>query len=191
MKHIKVIIFSLMSVCASSAQTHTESIQDNQVLAKKITISGLLASEQQLLRTQKQLIEQIKKEEDNYQDKIGPLSNISSSIVYITVQTTMNDLQEKISNIEYNISVRKFATFGIRHGLSRIETELQRQKGYFLKLKEEHQVILTYALVSGGAGYNYTANLKLLLRIIKVRSKIFKIDRDVKNLMKISKLLAK
>ncbi|UOB18430.1 hypothetical protein [Abyssalbus ytuae] len=190
MKTTKILIMLLISsICFG--QSHSESIADVMVASQKMMLYGLLKREKNLLREQQNLIEKIKKEEKSYQDKIGPLSNISNTIVFLTLEKTLRSMKKKISNVETNIRIRKFATFGLRHGLSRYESELKRLKKYFNKLEEEQQVINTVALASGGAGYNYTATLKLLLRAIKVRGKILEIDKNVKALMGASRLFAK
>jgi hypothetical protein len=154
---------------------------------KNTIIFGLLKAQKNLLEEQKQLMNQIKKAEGTYQDKIGPMANISNSLLYIGLETSFSNLGDKISNIEYNINMRKLFPFGI----SSLESELKRQKDYFLQLKKEYQIVLNYSLISGGAGYNYTAFLKLLIRLTKIQSNIYEIDKGVKNRMGISKILAK
>ncbi|GAA4277185.1 hypothetical protein [Aquimarina mytili] len=189
MKHTSIIIIFIL--CFTKGIGQSSSLADALVAKQKATISGLLIGEIMLKNQQASLIQQLRSQEVKYARKRGPLSNISNVLVFSTVQTIISTLGTKIAKIEHNIKVRKYSTLGIRHGLSRHEAELKREKEYFNRLKEEYQTLQIGLSISGGAGYNYTAFQKLLLRVMTVRAKIFEIDKEVKSLMGASWLLSK
>jgi hypothetical protein len=177
----------ILSCYTNNAQSHTEFIADKKVAEKKIIIYGLLEAEERLLDRQKRLVRDIKNAENNYQRKIGPLANVSNTLVYAGIQASFTDLENKISDIDYNIQLRKIIPFG----MISLESEFDRQRAYFIKLKGEYHLVRTYSLLSGGAGYNYTALLKILIRLVKIRSNIYEIDKKVRNRMGISEIWAK
>ncbi len=192
MKNIKIIII-IIGLCYStqirSQITHSTTIFDTNVSFKKIGISTLLGAEILLKKRQARLIQDLRKEEKEYGDK---RSSFTSIPVIATVFGIIRTLDNKISEIEHKIRLRKSVSFGIHHGLSRHEAQLQRETAYFKKLRSEYYKLLSAKAVgSGGGGHDYTAFLKLLIRIMNVRAKIFEIDKEVKGLEKASELLSR
>ncbi len=173
-------------------QAQTQSLADPVVATQKTTITGLLAKETALKNAQTGLLNALGVLEGQYDDKRGLKSNLASSAsVLADLQIKIAVIQSDITDIEYNIRLRKLATFGIRHGLAKIESELENQKKYFEKLKRAHQVVTLSTPLSGGGGHLYTAFLKLLKRAAKISNKIFDLDRRVKSLMTASRILAR
>ena len=169
------------------------SITDRVVAGQKATITASLAAEQILITDQKRLVRDLEDQEEKYDGKRGTYANISANaFVFGMLQYMISQVDQKIPKIEYNIRVRKLATFGIRHGLSRFESDLKRQKAYLEKLKHENTLIGGWSLLGvGGAGHLQTASITLLSRVMKVKNKVFEIDKNVKALMGASKLLAR
>ncbi len=192
MKNIS-ILGMICVFCFSSvrSQTHSESIADVVVAGQKTTIAGLLANELRLRKEQRNLMRKLKDEENKYGKKRQPLSNASSVLVFGTTATIIENMNTTISKIKTNIRIRKLATFGIRHGLKQHEADLKKQERYLEKLKEERNVLYSGLALSGGSGHNYTAFLKLLKRLMKVRGEVHRIDKDVRGLMGASWLLAR
>lgn len=168
------------------------SIADKVVAGQKVTITGSSAIEQAFITDQKRLIQDLEDQEEKYDSKRGTYANISANaFVFGMLQYMISQVDQKIPKIEYNIRVRKLATFGILHGLSRFESDLKRQKAYLEKLKHENTLIGGWSLLGvGGAGHLQTASITLLSRVMKVKNKVFEIDKNVKALMGASKLLA-
>lgn len=192
MKNIKILfIICFISYSSSWSQTHSESIADVTVAGQKTTIAGLLGVELYLRKEQLKMMKELKKEEESYSKKRQPLSNASSTLVYGATLTIIETLNKKIPKIKTNIRIRKFATFGIRHGLKQHEADLEKEERYLEKLKEERNVLYSGLALSGGSGHNYTAFLKLLKRLMRVRGEVHRIDKEVRALMGASWLLAK
>lgn len=187
----RIVPVFLLLVHGVFGQTHSETIADLEVARQKVQLATLMGTEIGLLRQQRELMRSIKIEEDRYQDKIGPRANISNGPVFLAVQGMMLSMSKKIRDIEHNIRLRKYASLGLFHGLYRQESELKRQKGYFQQLQRENRIVTIHALGSGGGGHNYTAYLKLLLRVMKLRTKLLDIDRDVKTHLKVLRFLSK
>lgn len=195
---MKPISLLILICCYGSLQLHAQniifySIADDDVAGKKIAIAGSSLIEQSLRTDQKRLIEDLEDQEEKYDGKRGTFANISANaFVFGMLQYMINEVRQKIPDIEYNIRVRKRATFGIRHGLTRFESDLKREKAYFEKLEYESTLIGGWSLIGvGGAGHLQTASITLLSRIMKVKNNVFEIDKNVKALMGASWLLAR
>jgi hypothetical protein len=189
MRNFKLFIFCLL--CWPSVYGQTQTLSDVVVAGQKGVIQGHLISELVLKAKQQVLIKELTLEEGKYAQKRGALGNISNSLLYVALKGMMTATETKIAAIEHNILVRKLATFGFRHGLIGYESQLEREKGYFLKLQHEYSILNACLLVSGGVGYNYTAFLQFLLRTMELRKHILIIDQKVKSLMDVSRILAK
>ncbi len=192
MKNISILIITGLCCCMSiQSQTHSSSIADVVVAAEKGVIAGLLGWELDNKKDQLRQIRNLKTKETTYAKNRRVTGNLKTSPVYGAVYIMSNSLSTKIENVKSNIKTRKYATFGIMHGLKRHEADLEQQEEYYKKLKSELEVVSSGLLLSGGTGYNYTAFLKLLIRMMRVREKVHQIDKDVLSLMGVSRILAK
>lgn len=190
MKPISILILICLCGCIElSAQT--SSLADAFVAGQKKTITGLLITEGQLKGKQAALLNILKTFEDQYDDKRGVAANFTSNLwIASTIGLLILDIDEKILAIERDIRFRKFATFGILHGLARIESNLQREKGYYEKLQDELRLVGGWSLLGvGGTGHVYTAFLKLLDRFLELEGKISEIEKNMGGLSAASWLL--
>ncbi len=194
MKPINIIICTLMLSVHGYAQTFTlsESLADAYVAAQKATINGQLLSLSGLTLEQKNYLIDLKHQEDRYADKRTPISNLNPSVSLITgaIEYTLNDTSAKISNVEHNLNVFKFASLGM-YGLGLQRSALQREKKYLTKLQEENETLRQGLLFSGSAGDNYTVRLKLLIKLVEIKNRVMVIDKEVKARMKITRFLAR
>lgn len=166
-------------------------VVDPVVFVQKKQITGILASGLGLKATELGQLTALVGQMNLYDSKRGGVKSaaISGVAIFGTLQTMISTLGLKIADIEYNIGLRKLTSFG--YGLARFESQLKREKQYFEWLKEQYTIVMGATLASGGAGYTYTALLKLLIHVMEIRSKITRIDKEVKAGMKVSRLLAR
>lgn len=185
-----LVVICLFSYLGLHAQS--QSLADGVVAGQKGVISGLLGTELGLKGTQAGQLILLEELEERYNSKRGiKASVISGAAIFATLQVMISTLGNRISDVEYNIFLRKVATFGIRHGLAQIEDRLKREKQYFNRVQEQYGVVMLSVAASGGPGYTYTALLKLLLRVMKIRNEVLKINKEVKSLMGASWLLSR
>ncbi|MEE1964583.1 hypothetical protein V1387_17985 [Allomuricauda taeanensis] len=142
-------------------------------------------------RRQLKLIDDLRKEEARYAQKTGAIGNISNSMLYLALLNMINGMDTKIAAVEHNISIVKITRLGFRHGLKGFESELENEKRYFRKLKQEYNLLNNSLLLSGGSGYNFTAFLKLLLQTMEIKENVLQINKNVRALMNINILFAK
>ena len=163
------------------AQTHSESIADPVVATHKTAISTALGVELSLRKKQGDLIKDLEDTEEDYDSKRNVFGNFkTNTIVVAAVQAKLVFLNQKVANIESTINTLKVASFGFGQGLSRYQDQLEIEKRYLQKLQEESVLIGGGGmLVSGGTGHVYTAYLKLLIRLIRVKNNILKIDKEI------------
>ncbi len=192
MKNFSILFIMGLCFCTTiQSQTHSSSIADVAVAAEKGVISGLLTTELNYKKQQLSHIKDLKTKETTYASNRRVTGNAKTTPLFLAVYVLSDNLNTKIEDVKSNIKTRKYATFGIMHGLKRHESDLLKQEEYYDKLTTELEVISSGLIFSGGTGYNYTAFLKLLIRMMKVREKVHQIDKDVLSLMGVCRILAK
>lgn len=166
-------------------------LADEEVALQKATLVGLMVREHQLLMDQNQLLAKLRFEEREYLKKTNAMANASSAPLVLALEQQMYGIRELIADVEHNIKLLRMASLGLHLGWSEYQKELKNRKIYFEKLEQERLMVVEIAAFSGGVGHNYTALLKLAIRMVRLRSEILVIDRDVKGLMKFTKLFSK
>lgn len=187
MKKIQVLLIILMFYSIYSIGQAT--ITDAFVAGQKGVIVGSLTAEFGLKISRARLLIRLRDQENLYNRKKRSITSPKLIFFKGVIQRIMNLINEKIAAIEYNIGLQQLVS--LRHGLSRHKAALKKEKKYFIKLQEENNFLNTGTVLSGGAGYNYTAFLKLLIRMMDIKSNILIIDKDVKALMSASRILAR
>ncbi|WP_271781972.1 hypothetical protein [Aquimarina algiphila] len=187
MKKIQVLLVILMFYSAHSIGQAT--ISDVFVAGQKATIVASLTAEFGLKISRARLLTRLKDQEDLYNRKRRSITSPKLLFFKGVIQGVMSLINKKINSIEHNIAIQKVVS--LRHGLSRHEVALKKEKKYFMKLQKENNFLNTGAVLSGGVGYNYTAFLKLLIRMMDIKSNILIIDKDVKGLMHASRIFAR
>ncbi len=183
--HVLLVISMLYSIHGIGQYN----IFDKQVSLKKGTINIGLITEMGLKFSQAHLLIDLAEEENEYNRKRRSITSLKLIGFKVAIQKIMGSLNDKIAAIEHNIAIQKVVS--LRHGLSRHEAALKKEKKYFMKIQKENDFLNTGAVLSGGVGYNYTAFLKLLIRMMDIKSNILIIDKDVKGLMRASRIFAR
>lgn len=183
MRSISILIILCLCVCLKlRSQGYVEILIDPVVAGQKTTITGLLNTELALKRKQRDLLKELEDLEEEYKKKRGIKSAITSSAaVFAALQSTMIAVGKRIESIESNIDYIRKLTFYIPHGLGRLESALEREKGYYERLKSEQQYVSVLAPASGGGGYAYTVFQRLIIRAMKIQDNLIEIDKDVKS----------
>lgn len=187
MKHFSFLI--LLFCCHSmTAQLVVHNIFDPKVATQKGIINGALFAENALVLNQRNELEKLRRYEKDYNSKRSISANIfSNTLVVSTVELQINTIESTILNIKRNING---ATFGLgTYGLSRYKDALEIEEKYFNRIKGENNTLRLGALASGGVGHVYTSYLKLLLRLIKVKNNLLKIDKEVKARTKLTRMI--
>ncbi|MBQ4820587.1 hypothetical protein [Aquimarina sp. MMG016] len=193
MKTINIILL-LCILCWSweiegQSSSYSETIHDVVVASHKGIIAASLGTEISLLQTKRAWLDRLERVQRDISDRRGALGNFRSAPVLATLEFVLLDLNRQITLVDRKIQIQKFATLGLKHGLYKHESNLRREREYLNKLNQQNIMIKTGLINAGGAGYNYTAAMKLLKRAIDIRAKVFDIDKDVSNLITAGALL--
>jgi len=183
----------MMLVCSTVMAQKITVADKNVAFTKNTTIAGSLGAELFLRKKQGDLIKELEDIEEDYDAKRNVFGNLkTNTIVIAAVETKLFFINQKIAELESKIERLKVASFGFGHGLSRYQDQLAIEKKYLQKLQEENILIGGGGMVfSGGTGHVYTAYLKLLIRLIKIKNNILIIDRDMAARNKIISTLEK
>lgn len=188
MKNINSLIVVVIVLWSIQCNAQTE-VRDTKVATQKGIIVGLLAAEMGLKGIQGSLIKQLKHKEYLYNAKKSILANLSNGTVFMVTRDILNEIKNDIAAIKYNIRLGK--RFKLRHGLSGYEEAINKEEKYYQRLVKDYKVQNKSAFFVGGVGYNYTAYLKILKRATKLKKQTLEIDKQVKSLMGVSRLLSK
>ncbi len=196
MKHINIITRWLITLFFMSysfvfGQTVTWSIADLVVVSEKIAINAELIGEELLKNKQVELLKELGKIEKEYEDKKVTYKNFESVKEVFAAITIITYTTNGIKNIESKIKILRTNPLNLLHGLHEITEKLEIEKRYLGQIHEDYYLYASGILLSGGVGYNYTAFIKLLIRVLKIRSNVLSLEKDIENLLTLNKLLIK
>jgi len=108
--------------------------------------------------------------------------NAATTAAIESTRSKINKLLSRIIRLD---------TVYLRHGLRRYESTLNSEKKFLEGIQKDLLYQQTSIVLSGGAGYNYTAFMKLLIRTLEIRASVLEIENKLDNLDTLNKVLIK
>lgn len=190
MKHIKSIFTFLLFFSFSFFYTQTWSfdINDYTVAGTKAGIIAGLGSEIALKEEQNKLIEKLIKLEEEIDDRKS-IKSVQSLALAAASIATIESTQKDIKKIRKVISIVKYNPLFLKHSLGKKSEELAIENRYLDEAESDYRRYLASGLLSGGLGQFYIVFGKLLTRILKIRTSVLSIKKDIESLSVINKAL--
>ncbi len=183
-----IIIFGWCDIVV--AQSQSWDFFDEVVAGQKIAITGALVAEIILRDQQKGLFNRLGTLEKEYEKKRNAqVSALGSAKINAATSTALVITKLKIDELIKRVNILNKVY--LRHGLQRYESELYLEKKYLERIQKDHIYQEGSIALSGGAGYNYTAFLKLLIRVIEIRANVMDIENKLDNLATLNRVLIK
>jgi len=173
-------------------QAYAQILIDPVVATQKGIINGALGVEQGAIATQTGFLVPLVlplKEDNKKRTSVG---NIKSSLLLSTTLFAITSTEKKIETLKKEIQVLKSkpSLYILTHGIKDIEGALITEERYLKNIKKRYVKYLAGIPLSGDAGDNYLAFMKLLIRTKEgIRPKVMELDLKIKNLYTINKIL--
>ena len=191
MKTIRNILMCIAILFGKQLVAQSWSIIDPVVAAEKVVITGELAAEIVLKNQQSGLLTELTRLEKQYEKKRNAVANFRSTEVMAVSQSTVLFTVNKISAVKTKINNVRINPLHLRHGLRRYEKILETEERYLNRIRDEITILSGGILLSGSAGYNYTAFIKVLIRTLEIRANVLKIENDIDNLQTLNNVFIK
>lgn len=161
----------------------TYTIINESAIALRATVIAEQEKEKGYLEDHLAALEELHVLEEEYQSKISSKSFSTKtsaflSISLFTVEQTENKIQELLADITtINSFPGKF-----KYGLGDMEGRLNYEQNYIDEIQGDYPWLAGSVAFGGGAGYTYTAVLKILIRVIEIKRNVYEIEKEIKNL---------
>ncbi len=173
-----MLVFSLLFFLPANGQSWH--IQDDVVFAQKVALAGTLVAELVYKKKQVDILEDLADLENEYNDKRGARANLTGSAMTAMPQLIVLETRSIINEVKLDLTT-KFITAKLRHGLRGYRSAIELEERYLDEVEDERLGFVLALATSGGPGYNATASMKMLIRLLEVNARAKKISRDVKN----------
>lgn len=187
---IKWVIVLLLTVTCLHAQTW--SISNTVGAVEKGVANGMLIKELDQITDQAELVKALHEVETDYNKRRKTSANFKSLPMMVATIGAIEFTNKSIEELEEKLDVmfeEKENPF--RYQRRALHRQLANEKKYLKEIRSEYGFLVAAIPLSGGPGYNYTTFLKILIRTLKIRSKVLSMDHDVEKRIRSARNLIK
>ncbi|MDH7445845.1 hypothetical protein [Aquimarina sp. 2201CG14-23] len=176
----KIILLALLLLVLLPLRAQSWHIQDDVVFGQKVALAATLVAELVYKKKQVDLLKDLADLESEYNSKRGARANLTGSVMTAMPHLIVLETRTVINNVKADLTPM-IGTVKLRHGLRRYRSAIALEEKYLDEIEDERLGFVLGLATSGGPGYNATASMKMLIRLLEVNARVKKISKDVKN----------